>query len=663
MKKIILILIVAFAANNLYSKEIYKLNNDWKFGTEMGSATSFTEINIPHVWESDNINKGQYSRDLFVPNSWANKKIHIKFNGVSSSANLFVNNRFVGSHKGSHTAFIFDITPFLEYGTQNHILLDVNNYIDFNILPLNNKYYNYGGITRDIELIITDNEHISLSSYGSDGVYIKQNHVSEESAIFDVIIDVEALAGDSIKINASVFGDSFLVQQKSQTIDIEFDGMGKAIIPFEIKKPNLWNGKKNPYLYTLKVDIINNKGTSSDQLTTTFGLRSINFEPMKGFLLNGKPYPLYGVNITSDKYGANSGYTRYDIEKDFEDLLDLGLTAVRTTPGPLNQYFYELCDRYGIIVWCDFPFTSDIEHQGKGFVNSYTFTSNGEMQLNEMLHQYNNHPSIIMYGIYNKISTKGDNPISFIDKLNKMVKAFSPDRYTVATSIEDGKINYITDLIGWGQYFGWKSQQLRDFDIWVKGLNNNWMDLTPAVADFGAEAIVQHSQYNSKQYKKGASNISEMGQNIFHETYLNALNKENRFWGYFVKSFADYKSSAKNKNGDFTYLHYGLVTYDRSIKKDAYYLYKANWNKTNKFVHIAGRRATYNENSNNVITIYSNCETVDLKVNGTNLGAKKTINGIAKWSNVSLPKRENSIKAIGEKRYNDEIHITPNNYL
>lgn len=666
MKKILYIftmIVASIVMNDLYSKEIYKLNNNWKFGSDMANSSSYFEINIPHVWESNNINKGKYTRELFAPISWANKSIYIKFNGVASGAKLFINNRFVGSHKGAYTAFTFDISPFMEYGAQNFITLEVNNFVDFDVLPLENKYYNYGGITRDIELIVANTEHISLNSFGSDGVYVKQKHISKDLAIFDIIIDVNAMAGDSLKVSASVYGDDFLVQQKMQKVNIEFDGVGRAVIPFEIKKPNLWNGKDDPYLYSVKVEAYNNKNNISDQLTTTFGLRSIRVDPKEGFFLNGEPYPLYGVNITSDKFGAKNGYTRYDIEKDFEFLLDLGLTAVRTTPGPLNKYFYELCDRHGILVWCDFPFTSDIEHQGKGFVNSFTFTSNGEMQMNEMLHQYNNHPSIVMYGIYNSISTRGDNPISFIDKLNKMAKSFSPDRYTVATSIEDGQINYITDLVGWGQYFGWKAHQLHDFDIWVNGLKSNWLDLSPAVAGFGAEAVSQHSLYNPSLYRKGATSISESGQNKFHETYINTLNKENRFWGYFVNSFADYRCSIRNIDGNSTYLYYGLINYDRSIKKDAYFLYRANWNKTDRFVHVAAKRATYSDDSHNQITIYSNCETVELKVNGISLGTRNPQNGIAKWSNVTLLNKENTIKAIGDKRYNDEIHIVPENYL
>lgn len=656
-----LLCIISFATG-AGAKERYNLNNGWVFGNRMAKQVPFARVNIPHVWSTINTDNAQYVRELIALDSWKNKTIYLKFNAVSSEANLFINGRFVGQHKGASTAFLFDITSFLTYGSKNQITLYVNNNIGFDATPLENIYYNYGGITRDVELIVAETEHIHPNTFGYEGILIKQKEVTDKLANLDVVVEVAGLVGDSLIVKAVVKNDKTIIFQSSTETEIGFSSTGEALIPITIKDPILWNGKINPFLYELEVTVYDSNNKKVDSGEVKFGVRSFKVDPEDGFYLNGKKYPLYGVIINQSKFGIGNGYTKFDIENDFQYILDIGATAVRTSPGPLDKYFYDLCDRHGIIVWCDFPFASSSEYMGKGFVNSYTFVSNGEMQMSEMLHQYNNHPSIAMYGIFNSISSKGDNAIYFIENLNRMVKKFSPDRYTVATSIEDGNINYITDLIGWEQHFGWEKGLLSDFGIWVNSFKNNWQELSPAIASYGSEAIVQHSQFNPNYYKPSSVPISEKGQSLFHESHLNVLNEPNRFWGYFVNSMFDFKSSILDHNGNPTYKNYGLVTFDRSQKKDAYYLYKANWNADDKFTHIANSRIVHKNLGENTIVVYSNCSFVDLIVNSVNLGGHKPINGVVKWTNIKLPKKFNSITVIGDKKYTDSTTLKTENY-
>ena len=640
----------------IQAKEKFNLNSEWKFSNSTQSGNIFEAVVIPHVWIGSNITSGQYTRVLNAPLKWQNKKVFLKFNSVSSSANLLINGRYVGEHKGSFTAFTFDITPFIICGASNTIQLYVNNTKNFDVLPLDSYYYNYGGVTRDIELIIANPDHISLENFGSDGINIRPKRVSEDIAEIDVDVAIAGRAGDSIRVTSRILKNDIVVVQKSVIEKIDFDGHKIVTIPQVINRPSLWQGKIDPQQYEVEVTLHNMDYQIQDRQRDKFGLRTFGISPSGTFMLNAKEYPLYGVMLTSDRFGSGSGLTKYEIEAEMKDILDLGVTAVRTSPGPLDPYFYELCDKYGIIVWCDFPFIGNPDSFGKDFVNSYLFISNSEKQMNEMLYQYNNHPSIAMWGIYNKVSTKGDSPVSFIDKLNSMAKSFSPDRYTVATSVENGNINYITDLIGWGQYFGWANGGLGDFGIWLRGFNNNWLDLKPSVSDFGAEAKTQHSEYDVKKYKKNATHISETGQNIFHEAHIKEINVAYRFWGYFINSLYDFRSSTKDKAGEDVYTHYGLITYDRSTKKDAYYLYKANWNKDDKFVYITGKRANHKTNNNN-ITVYSNCESVELFSNGTSMGVVRTTNGIAKWSNIRIINNKSNLIAIGDRKYRDEMKM------
>ncbi len=665
MKKFLFLfsIIFAFCISNTFAKKVYNLNNGWSFGDRIEDLNYFKPIVLPHVWTTTNISNGQYYRELKVLPEWKDKVIYIKFYGVANVANLFVNSRFVGEHSGAGTSFIFDISPYLIEGANNTLVLDVKNNYDFGYLPFSNDYFNYGGVTRNVELLVCEKEHIAANTFGSDGIFVKQKEITESLANFDVVINVNAMPGDTVKVNTLVMEGDRMVARSSDFAHIQFDGSSELIVPFKLENPHLWNAKKDPFCYTLIVSVFDAQNKITDKQTERFGLRNIYVDAKEGFYLNEEKYPIHGVVYNADKFGIGNGYSKWDYEQDFEKILELGATAIRTSPAPLDDYFYELCDKYGLIVWCDFPLMSDETHKYNGYVNSYKLISNAEKQMQEMLHQLGNHPSIAMWGIFNKISSRGDSPFGIIDKLNNIAKDFSKDKYTVATSVEDGKMNYITDLIGWGQYFGWTSKYINDFDKWIQGFDNSWLELKPALSDFGSEAIAQHGDYTAEKYQYGANIIPEEGQNNFHISYFGTLNKNNRFWGYFVNSMFDYKLSRTESNGDNKYNYSGLISYDRSTKKDAFYFYKANWNKDERTVYIANRRKNFEVGSNNTITVFSSCELIELKVNGSSMGIKQTENGKVCFSGIELIAGKNSVEAIGDKSIEDSIIIkTINNF-
>lgn len=658
IKSSILIIMTFLSINISYSRDVYKLRDGWSFGDNINNKEYFSNITVPHSWAGANTPViGHYTRDVMIDAKWTDKQIFLKFNGVSSIASLFVNNRFVGEHRGSHTAFTFDITPFIRVGQSNTITLNVNNSPQNYVIPFENEYYNFGGVFRDVELIVAPRTHISLMHFGSNGVTVRQNSITDNLAQFDVAVQLQGLSGDVVKANVTIFESNKVVATKSKQADIGVDGFAETIIDFEIDNPRLWSGKKDPFLYTAEVSLYDLDGKIVDNVVVDFGLRYFGIDSKKQFLLNGKPYPLYGVTITQDRFGVGSAYSEHDTKEDISDIIELGATAVRTTIGPLNQYFYDLCDREGIVVWCDFPFVSDFEYFGRGFINSYMFMSNAQEQLSEMLYQYNNHPSIAMYGIFNKISSKGDNPLFFIDRLNSIVHEISPDRFTTGTSIEDGRINFITDIIGWGVYFGWRENQTSDIKLWVNGFNENWKDINPSVAEYGAESFVNHHYSPKAKYDKNSALFPEESQKQFHITYSSAISSSDNLWGYFVSSMYDYRSSFYDINKEPIYRGFGLISYDRANKKDIFYLYKALWNKDDKFTYITAKRSTQVIFETRTIEVFSNCDKVELMVNGVSLGAQKPLFGVAKWQDVPINNNENSIMAIGDLEYRDNVDI------
>ena len=414
--------------------------------------------------------------------------------------------------------------------------------------------------------------------------------------------------------------------------------------PVVIENPHLWNGKKDPFMYGAEVTIYDTSGKEKDKVDETFGIRTFHIDRQKGFFLNGESYPLAGVLLNQERADAGFALSKRQLAEDMETVKDIGATAVRFAGGPHDKYQYELGDRNGIIVWSDLPFFGDEVEGGLAFVNSYDFKNNGVTQLKEMIWQNYNHPSVIFWGIFSNLAGGGDNPADYVQELNRVAKIASPNRLTVASSNQDGEINSITDAISWSQYFGWRKGQVSDLNIWLNGFRSGWPNIKPAVGEYGAGGRVD--VFSGKGNAREQADLHpESAQTEYHIQYLNAIAGRPYLWGYFVNSLFD------AAEGDM-----GLVTSNRDVKKDAYYLYKANWNEHDKVLHLAGKRDMYRTGGKQTVTAFTNTGSAELTVNGKVISTAKAKNGVVRWENVPMKTGENTV-VVRSGSLSDEMTV------
>lgn len=657
---IILLALVAVVTGDLYAREVINLNNGWRFSREASLDRNMVTVNLPHAWNSNDrgatyFGTGSYLKELVIPQSWAHeKRVYLRVGAASNTATLLVNGRYVGEHKGGFTSFTFDITPYLNFGVYNSILFMVNNSPQPDMIPLSVDRNFYGGLYRGCELIVTDVNHIAFTDNGGDGMKVVAESVDSQSALISAEVSIEGFMNTNVDVSLEIKdpAEAIVVHRIDSTVTIGYDGSALFTTRFKMNYPRLWNGLKDPFMYQVTVKTKASDG-SLDSLSSNLGIRSVGVDRENGFLLNGAPYKLRGVILNQDRSGVGSALSYRDMEEDIHIILEMGANAVRLADGPHNEYIYSLCDKYGLIVWSDLPLRSGENQGGKGFIDSYMLKDNVLKQMDEMLEQLEEHPSIAMWGIFSNLRSGGDDPKVFLGQLSEYAKEVTPNILTVSTSIEDGKINYITDMVSWAQYFGWTSGSAEDFLRWAEQFKSGWTDLMPGVGEYGASGDITVQCDNVENINSLSEKKPEKFQALFHEKYADMMELTPYFWGTFINSMFDY-GRAVSVAGESSVGKMGLVSFDRHTRKDAFYVYKALWSNE-PFVHIADRRNDNVTGYARTIKVYSNRENVELIVNDVSLGNKRTERGRASWD-VTLKPGLNTIEAISGTLL-DEITI------
>lgn len=661
MKKIfipfVFLLISSFTVFS-QSRQTINLNQNWQFtpGYEVRNNV-FTEISLPHTWNLDALSGkqdyyrgfGNYRKVISVPETWKNYSAFLRFGAVNHTASVFVNGKMVGEHFGGYTAFGFDISQYLNFGKNNTIEVRVSNALDLGIMPLVGDFNFYGGIYRDVEIILLPQNHISVEKFASNGIRVISENVNEKQA--DISIQVSVKGNGKLTVILKDAAGKMLASQ-DKTVSGN-DNIQTLRLPFSIKKPRLWNGLQDPHLYTVEVQF------DKDKVQETFGLRFFTVDENNRFWLNGKQLQLRGVGRHQDFAGVGNAIHRQQMEKDIELMLEMGVNSVRLTHYPHDPYFLDLCDRAGLIVWSEIPFIGPGGYRDKGFVDTQRFRENGKTQLAEMIEQLYNHPSILFWGLFNELKEAGDNPVGYVKELNTQAKSDDPSRLTVSASNQSGDLNFITDLIGFNQYFGWYGGSPEDIGKWGKQMRTNHPQLKLGVSEYGVGASPYHQQDTLKKPVANSMWHPENWQTHFHEVHWQEINDNNYFWGTYVWVMFDFYAAHRTEGERNGINDKGLVSINRSVKKDAFYFYKANWNEKDKFVYIAERRNTHRTNSTQTIKIFSNHPTVELFVNGKSFGQKNNDGyGIFRWENINLLKGKNSIEAISkDKKQSDKVDI------
>lgn len=656
------VLFMLYGMSMFAQRQDILLNNDWnfRFSHQVQKGTE-VRVDLPHTWNAQDALSGKidykrgignYEKNLFIRPEWKGKRLFIRFEGVNNIADVFINRRHIGEHRGGYGAFIFEITGKVEYGKENSILVRVNNGEQLDIMPLVGDFNFYGGIYRDVHLLITDETCISPLDYASPGVRLIQDSVSHRYAKVRAIVDLSngSSGNQEVELNVRLLDGQRVVKEGTKNVNLSGNEVMQQELTFEIDQPHLWNGRQDPFLYQAEVTLFRN-GQMVDRVTQPLGLRFYRIDPDKGFFLNGKHLPLQGVCRHQDRSEVGNALRPQHHEEDVALMLEMGVNAVRLAHYPQATYFYDLMDKNGIIVWAEIPFVGPGGYNDKGFVDLPAFRANGKEQLKELIRQHYNHPSICVWGLFNELTELGDNPVEYIKELNVLAHQEDTTRPTTSASNQMGDLNFITDAIAWNRYDGWYGGTPADLGKWLDRMHKDHPKICIAISEYGAGASIYHQQDSLVKTVPTSWWHPENWQTYYHIENWKTISSRPYVWGSFVWNMFDF-GAAHRTEGDRPGINdKGLVTFDRKVRKDAFYFYKANWNREEPMLYLTGKRNTVRTQRLQTITAFTNLSGAELFVNGKSYG-KTTPDSYAilEWKNVELEPGENEIKVVSTNK-------------
>ena len=517
------------------------------------------------------------------------QRVYLQFDGVNASAKVWVNNELAMTHDGGYSTFRADITDLLK--EENTLKVEADNSVNDRVYPQKADFTFYGGIYRDVKLITVSKTHFDMDYFGGKGLAV-----------------TPTVEGTDAKVRVQTWHN-----EPKATVEVKLlDAEGRVVArsteeTLTIKNVHLWDGVDDPYLYTCEATLLV-KGEPADRVSCRFGCRSFRVDPQEGFFLNGRKYPLHGVSRHQDRKAIGNALLKEHHEEDMALIREIGANTVRLAHYQHDQYFYDLCDEAGMVVWAEIPYIS--EHMPGGRENTVS-------QMTELIVQNYNHPCICVWGISNEITISTKDKKDMLDnhrQLNDLVHKMDPTRPTVlacyAVCGPFNKVAHITDLVSWNLYLGWYVPGLFLNDLWIDFFHAVYPNRPLGFSEYGCEAMP-----NLHSSKPRREDHTEEYQCVYHEYLLECFAKRPFMWANHVWNMFDFAADARHQGGEPGMNHKGLVTFDRKIKKDAFYLYKAWWSKE-PFVHIAGSRYVDRPEKETNVKVYSNLEEVTLYVNG-----------------------------------------------
>ena len=614
------------------------INKDWEFEKEGVKS----DVSLPHTWngiDGQNGENGYYQGKCVYRKTLGKTDgiCYIEFNGVNSVAEVFINGIPVGTHKGGYSMFRFRIDEYL-VKAKNLLEVYVDNTIVPDVFPTSADFTFYGGIYRDVNLICVGKTHFSLDDGSRDGISAVPRKEGDVWNL-DIKASVTGACDDCVCVYELKNADGETVAKTTRPSD-------KPDASLTIETPHLWNGVKDPYLYSLVCSVVRNAKTE-DERTVNVGFREIVFTSDKGCFLNGEHIKLKGVSRHQDREKIGNALTLKEHAEDIDLILEVGANSVRLAHYQQAEEFYTLCDEKGLLVWAEVPVIT---------IYSKARQQNAEEQLTSLIKQNINHPCIFCWGIENEITLSGERNKKLIEglrRLNDLAHTLDPSRVTtcaqVAMAKPDSQLNRLTDILGYNHYFGWYMQTVYALDKWLDDFHALNPGAKLCLSEYGAEAVIGYYSENPVQ-----GDYSEGYQAIYHEHYIDAVNAREWMWGSYVWNMFDFGSAARNEGGVRGRNNKGLVTIDRKIRKDAFYLYKATWSDE-KFVHITAKRYPQRLVGTTKIKVYSNLSEVTLKTEGY----EKTLKAdrVFVFDDVPVKAGENKIVATAGK-YSDEISVS-----
>ena len=586
-------------------RQILSINSDWLF-TKEGAEE---KVNLPHSWNAIDGQDGgadyyrgvcRYTKTLKKSDLPEADCYYLEIRGANSSADLYVNDKKLFTHHGGYSTWRVNITDYITDETV--ISIDVDNRANDTVYPQMADFTFYGGIYRDVNLICVNESHFDLDYFGTPGI-----KVTPEIKGKDAEIEIEVYLTnkkDSQKIRYTVYDAEGNVVGTKTTDDDDED--------IDIKNVHLWHGRKDPYLYTARAELLDGDEVV-DEVSARFGCRTFKIDPEKGFFLNGEEYPLHGVSRHQDRWGVGNALLPEHHKEDMDLICEVGANTIRLAHYQHDQYFYDLCDERGMVIWAEIPYIS--QHMPTGRENTIS-------QMKELVTQNYNHASIVVWGLSNEITMHGAADPDLIENhkiLNDLCKKMDKTRLTTIACLSmcdpDSEYIKIPDVISYNHYFGWYGGETSMNGPWFDKFHKNHPDIPVGCSEYGCEALNWH---NSKPQQ---GDYSEEYQAYYHEELIKQLFTRKYIWSTHVWNMFDFGADARQEGGENGQNHKGLVTMDRKYKKDSFYAYKA-WLSDEKFVHICGKRYVDRVEDVTKVTVYSNEPEVELFANGESLGKK-----------------------------------------
>ena len=647
---------MAVSMQTLAQRENILINQDWNFRfSHQVDKNSSRRVDLPHTWNAQDALSGKpdykrgignYDKKLFIRSEWKGKRLFLRFEGANCVSNVFINGKQIGEHRGGYGAFIFEITDKVNYGKDNTVLVRVNNGEQLDVMPLVGDFNFYGGIYRDVHLLVTEDICISPLDYASPGVYLVQQQVDKKQAGILARINLsngtEHPRQATLKLQVKE-GDKVVYQADKNVTVAPHTKVQSEEMSFTLPNPHLWNGTEDPFMYQTVITLMKD-GKEIDKVEQPLGLRYYTTDANQGFFLNGKHLPLHGVCRHQEWAEVGNALHPMHHEEDTRLMLEMGVNAIRLAHYPQAAYMYDLMDRNGIVTWAEIPFVGPGGYADKGFVDQPSFRENGKEQLKEMVRQHFNHPSICFWGLFNELKENGDNPLEYIKELNVLAHKEDPTRPTTSASNQGGAINFITDNIAWNRYDGWYGATPATLASWLDKTHQSHPQIKIAISEYGAGASIYHQQDSLVQTSPGSWWHPENWQTEYHIQNWKIISERPYVWGSFVWNMFDF-GAAHRTEGDRPGINdKGLVTHNSKVKKDAFYFYKANWNPE-PMVYIAGRRSVNRVKPVTEVQVFSNCAEVTLKVNNQ-LAGKMQPDGVkvCVFKDIRLNKGKNMIE-------------------
>ena len=615
---------------------------------------SWEDVIVPHSWNvhdgqdgGDNYYRGPgwYQHSLAIANYDSDKRYFLRFQAVGTVATIYVNSVEVGHHEGGYTAFAIEITDHIDdKGTYDIRVLADNSYRD-DIMPLSGDFTVAGGIHRPVDLVVKD-APICFSQLddASQGVRIFQENVSEELASLrvNVVLDSTVMQEDEAA--------SVVVALKDATETIVASDRVEVLVPsgntlqaetiLSIANPHLWHGIEDPYHYTLDVSLLH-QSQIVDRYTKKVGFRFVHIDPEKGFYLNGKPFPLRGVNMHYDHQDMGAALTDDQVREDFALVRELGANSVRLAHYPHSALSHELCDELGLLVWAEIPLVNEMR-------NSPEFSLNARQQLLEMIKQLGNHHSIYTWGLTNEMFQRTtDDPFALLRSLNDLFEETDPSRFTIqATNRNRDDLNTITDTYGVNYYPGWYGTDPHAMMGAMQRYNEGSGNGGLSIAEYGAGGSILHQSQDLDHVEPKGKWHPEQWQAYLHESQYSDIVQYQPTWASYIWLMFDFSSDRRDEGDRSGVNDKGLMTHDHSTKKDAFYFYQVNWRKDLPIIYLTSKRHVVRTEEMTPVKVYANVPEVELFVNNVSIGVRQPDDlGIVQWENIDLTLGDNKILA------------------